>query len=520
MLSRTNGLSGAALCHMISRKVDVAFLAGAVAVSRFAFRSHYLYDLDSVNFALGMQRFEPRTHQPHPPGYFLYVCLGRLLYLLFHDANLSLVILSILASCGTVALIYLLAEDWFGRNAARFAGLLFLFSPLAWFHGTVALTYSVEAFFSALLGYLCWKVYCGRSSYIVPAAITLGIAAGVRPSSCLFLASLFFFALGRAKRKEALLGISVLIIVVCGWFFPMIAAAGGVDSYFGALVSLWQAVPAKDTVLNSSPATSIGRAATIVFMYFLMFGAATPALLRRRRTTEAGHKEMKIFTAVWIVPALCFFTFIFLKFVNSGYLLIMAPAASIWLGSSIADWYENGAGARALKIAAMASCAAINTAVFIAAPLYCSYRSVRQFEAELQSVVTALPQVASAGNTLIIGFDSHFLGYRHAGYYLPGYLTLELPGVKLREGTRIFAMQSRDTRLLADLPAGPWTQFVFFPLPGQGAGYKEHLREAMGKLPSESLRTVSANGHDFVIGPISDLPLLFPRVAATAKPAN
>lgn len=505
---------------MISRKVDVALLAVAVAVSRFAFRSHYLYDLDSVNFALGMQRFEPRTHQPHPPGYFLYVCLGRLLNLFFHDANLSLVVLSILAGCGTVAFIYLLAEGWFGRKSARFAGLLFLFSPLAWFYGTVALTYSVEAFFSAFLGYLCWKVYCGKSGYIVPAAITLGIAAGVRPSSCLFLAPLFLFVLSRAKLKGIFVGILVLMVVVCGWFFPMIAAAGGVNAYFGALLSLWQAVPAKDTIYNSSPATSIGRAATIVFIYVLMFGAASPVLLRRRRAAESDHKEKKLFTAVWIVPALCFFTFIFLKFVNSGYLLIMAPAVCLWLGSLIADWYENGAGSRAYKIAAVAGCAAINTAIFIAAPLYCSYRSVRQFETELRAVVTALPQVAPAGNTLIVGFDSHFLGYRHAGYYLPGYLTLESPAVKLREGTHIFAMQGRDTRLLAELPAGPWIQFVFFPLPNHGAGYKEHLKEAMSKLPSGSLRTVSVNGHDFVIGPVSDLPLLFSGVAAMAKPAQ
>jgi hypothetical protein len=35
---------------------------------RFAFRSRYLYDLDSVNFALAMERFDPRVHQPHLPG--------------------------------------------------------------------------------------------------------------------------------------------------------------------------------------------------------------------------------------------------------------------------------------------------------------------------------------------------------------------------------------------------------------------------------------------------------------------
>jgi 4-amino-4-deoxy-L-arabinose transferase-like glycosyltransferase len=62
---------------------------------------------------------------------------------------------AIAASCGTVVFIYLLALKWFGQLAARFAALLFPLSPLARFHGIVALTYGVEAFFSALVGYLC-----------------------------------------------------------------------------------------------------------------------------------------------------------------------------------------------------------------------------------------------------------------------------------------------------------------------------------------------------------------------------
>jgi len=54
---------------VISRqKLELSLLATGVAVSRLAFRSHDLYDLDSVNFALAMARFDPRVHQPHPPG--------------------------------------------------------------------------------------------------------------------------------------------------------------------------------------------------------------------------------------------------------------------------------------------------------------------------------------------------------------------------------------------------------------------------------------------------------------------
>ena len=122
---------------------DYAILIAATAVTRFACRSHFLYDIDSVNFALALRRFDPAVHQPHPPGYFLYVRLGVLSHAIFHDPNTALVAISILASCGTMAMIYLLTSTWFGRTAAAFAGLIFVFSPLAWFHGTVALTYMV-----------------------------------------------------------------------------------------------------------------------------------------------------------------------------------------------------------------------------------------------------------------------------------------------------------------------------------------------------------------------------------------
>src|ERR1035437_502773 len=162
------------------KRLVAASLVAAPAATRFGFRSHYLYDIDSVNFALALDRFDPTVHQPHPPGYLLYVCLGRLANLIFHDANTALVALSILFSCGAMAMIYMLADNWFGSSAASFAGLIFLFSPLAWFHGTVALTYIVETFLSALAGYVCWRLYRGSTAFLAPAAVVIGLAAGFR----------------------------------------------------------------------------------------------------------------------------------------------------------------------------------------------------------------------------------------------------------------------------------------------------------------------------------------------------
>jgi hypothetical protein len=512
------GTPVAVLASMNSRnKWELFLLAGAVAISRFVFRSHLLYDLDSVNFALAMGRFDPRVHQPHPPGYFLYICFARLLNTMFHDANLALVVLSIVASCGVVAMIYRIALDWFGARAALFAGILFLVSPLAWFHGTVALTYSVEAFFSALLGYLCWRVFCGRGGFILPTSVILGISAGVRPSSLLFLGPLFLFSLRHATPKARLAGMTVLVLTLATWFLPMIWASGGFGAYFSALASLWQSVPAKDTVFNSSPATSIARACTIAFIYLLSFGAASLVPLSALRVPDQSDRRKTMFTIVWMAPALCFFTFIFLKFVNSGYLLLLSAPACIWLGNWASEWYGRTVWRKPLKLAVVALCAAVNVLIFLASPFYCSYRAVRRFETEFDGVRVALSQFASPDDTLIIGFDSHFLGYRQAGYYLPGFLTLEYPEVSLREGIRVFAMQGRETGLFAGLPLGSYTRFVLFPLPGGGDAYREYLQKVETHLPSQSLRTIRVGGYDFVTAPISALPLLFPQAAAVPE---
>lgn len=499
---------------MTSRaKLELCLLAGAVAISRFAFRSRALYDLDSVNFALAIGRFDPRVHQPHPPGYFLYVCLGRLVTFLVHDANLALVLVSILASVASVVLVYKLALDWFSPRAATFAGLLFLFSPLEWFHGTVALTYSIEAAASALMGLLCWRIVQGDARFILPTAIVLGVTAGIRPSSLLFLGPLFLFSLRGAPMRKILFGILALGLTLAAWFVPMIQASGGLDAYFGALRSLWLMVPSKGTVFNSSPVTSVARALTIVFIYFLCFGLAVLAPLGAAFSPAPSDRRKKIFTAVWVTPALCFFTFIFLKLVNSGYLLLVAAPACVWLGAWTADWFDHAAWPRPLKWTLLAASVLADILIFLAFPAYCSFRSVRHFEAELQADETAVPQLGPPENLLIVSFDNHALGFRHAGYYLPGYLTIEYPEARLTEGTRIFAMQGRDTFLLSGLPATSCSRFVLFPLPAGNPDYEKYLEKVEKLIPAKDLTSVRLGGRNFVTAPIADLTFLFPKSA-------
>jgi MFS family permease len=502
---------------MLSRqRMDCAVFAALVALSRYLFRSHLLYDIDSVNFALGVSRFDPTAHQPHPPGYFLYIYLAKLINWFVHDPNAALVAISIAASCGAVVMIYLLAFDWFGEKAARFAALLFLFSPFTWFHGTVALIYIVEAFLSALAGYLCWQVSKGRPAFVIPLAVVLGLGAGIRPSFALFLAPLFLFSLRRLPVKRMCAALGALVLAVLAWFVPMVEVSGGFVKYFRALSALWHVAGGSQTVFNSSPATSAARILAIAVIGLVCFGAGIllPAYaLTQKRRREAPRK---LFTFVWVTPALLFFAFIFFRLVNGGYLLVISPPVFAWLGLWAAESYAALPLPKLLKPALVAFLAAINITIFLYAPMYCSYRSVREFEANLRSIDRAIPGIASPKHTIIIGFDSHFLGYRHAGYYLPQYMTVLFPKLPTAGGRHIAMMQNRDTHLLDRVDTARFTNFLLFPLPSDEKAYTEYATKVKAKFPRRDLRMVHAGNHDFVMGPISDLSYLFPEQGNTA----
>ena len=492
---------------------DCAVLVAATAVTRWAFRSHFLYDVDSVNFALAMGRFDPSVHQPQPPGYFLYVRLGMLANAFFHDPNSALVAISILASCGTVAMVYLLACSWFGRTAANFAGLIFIVSPLAWFHGTVALTYIVEAQFSALTGYFCWRVCRGEARFIVAATLTLGLAAGFRQSSLVVLLPLVLWSIRGIPARWAIAGLAVLPLTLAAWLVPMLRQAGGWSAYASSLWALWTTVPSRQTLLTSPIFMSLARAGVIVAIFVLCFGAAAPLIIGAWRRWSRNRAQ-RIFTIFWLTPALLLFTLVFLKFVNSGYLLVLLPPACIWMGAGAADWYEAFAPRPVIRSVVIAAAAVVNTLIFLRAPVYCSYAEVRRSERELVSRVVWLRQIARPEQTLIVGFDSHFLGYRHAGYYLPEYWTVQYPEIPLASATGVFIMQHRDTRLVSRVPIGSLTDFILFPLPSSGREYQEYMSGIRAHFISNDIRATTYEGVEFLRGPIDRLSVLLPNAAA------
>src|SRR5207244_1278472 len=133
-----------------------------------------------------------RLHQPHPPGYFLFVMMGRVANRFIQDPNLSFIVLNILFSSLTVWMVFLLGKTIFGIIPALSSAFLLATSPVFWFHGEVALSNLADCFFVCLLALCCWRnLEEGNYRFIHFSAVVLGLAGGVRQNTLLFLLPLW-----------------------------------------------------------------------------------------------------------------------------------------------------------------------------------------------------------------------------------------------------------------------------------------------------------------------------------------
>src|SRR5438552_14718868 len=78
-------------------RYGVAVLAVVFLVLHLPYLPASLEDLDSTNFALALRKFDVARHQPHPPGYPLYVGLGKIANAIVPSEAKALSIVGVLA---------------------------------------------------------------------------------------------------------------------------------------------------------------------------------------------------------------------------------------------------------------------------------------------------------------------------------------------------------------------------------------------------------------------------------------
>ena len=333
------------LNHYSSKKVDViisAVLTILILITRIPFVSKYLYEWDSVNYALGFEKFDIVHHQPHPPGYIFYIGLGRAVNAVFNDPNTTMVFISIMFSIITVILIYFLAKQMFSRQFAVIASLLLVFNPLFWYYGEISTIYPTQAFLATIVAYLSYQVFAGKEKFFYPSIIALGIAGGFRQDLIIYMFPLWFFCAFYHKRdpNRLLKAILVLIPSVLVWVIPTMIFSGGYEQYSQASSTLYKIAFPRSSILFGS---SIVNQLADVGSYFAWLGLGLTlsgiiiiALFNKyvgkgpKHVFRENIRNLKaIFLLLWFLPASIMYLLITLA--KPGYMLVFVPALAIVL---------------------------------------------------------------------------------------------------------------------------------------------------------------------------------------------
>jgi hypothetical protein len=269
-------------------------IAAIFLAAHLPFLASTLEDLDSVNFALGVRHFDPTEHRPHPPGYPIYIALGKLSTAVFDWASPSgarlaetgapareaagerqsvadngargLAVWSALFGALAVFPLFTLFRDLDGNGgrAAPAAVALAVASPLFWFTAVRPLS-DVPGLVAAVAGQALlaaafmqlWanpRVTSAapsagqsgdfalvRSSRLIVAGVFVSaLAVGLRSQAVWLTMPLAVFVLayriarGQAGRTVALSAAAAVVGTII-WAVPLVVFTGGVARYLGAL---------------------------------------------------------------------------------------------------------------------------------------------------------------------------------------------------------------------------------------------------------------------------------------------
>src|SRR6476469_156497 len=157
-----------------------AVLLFVVAFTLYFFtHSPALDEIDAVQFAMGVRSFDLWHHQPHPPGYPLFIFFGWIGTKLFHaTTESSLYFASAFGGGLFIAAWFSIIRAQFSEKLAWWVAISLLITPVVWMTATKAVTDMLAAgFMSAeLLAAICFLKQRKRG-LIVWAALLAAAAA-------------------------------------------------------------------------------------------------------------------------------------------------------------------------------------------------------------------------------------------------------------------------------------------------------------------------------------------------------
>lgn len=437
--------------------------------SRLPYRARMLYNWDAVQFALALREYDVVKHQPHPPGYILYVGLGRLANAWLDDAAAAYVALAVLASGLTTFVVFVLARAVYDRATALAAAALLAVSPLFWFYGSVGLTYAAEALCATAVAYLAFRSLQGSRAHAWLAAGYLGLAGGLRQPVVPLLLPLWLAAaaVGTRSPRTVLVGLGILAAAILSWFIPMVWLTGGLGRYLDASRDLAETVVMPTSIVAGQLETTLRVSRYVLESVLVGLGPlALAALLLPWYVRRHGWGRREWFLVGWTATPVA--VYVLLHFGQAGYVLTFLPALVILLSRILVATLGQWLGTARPALRAAASAAAVVGMVLVNGSFFVSARplprdfdtprpewvrraqdevhdwilsrtaaALREHERVVGTFVGAIRGLYDPGETAVVtelGNPRSYPWLRHAMYYLPEYPIYELRVGELPSG--------------------------------------------------------------------------------------
>ncbi len=206
-------------------------VAAVCAASRFLAYARSMWDWDEALFCLGMRHYDVTMHHPHPPGFPVYIGMGRVLRLVIGSDFRALQAINVIASLLVFPAIFLLARELGMRfQTSVIAGALFAFLPNVWFFGGTAFSDVPSIVLVVFAVVFLLRGRESRRDYWI-GTLLLALAIGIRPQN--LLVGLFPGILATLRRRwtEVVVALLIGVVVVGAAYGAAIHATGTFDAY-------------------------------------------------------------------------------------------------------------------------------------------------------------------------------------------------------------------------------------------------------------------------------------------------
>jgi MFS family permease len=431
--------------HRVDRLAP--WLLGALTFALcVAFMPEYPTEWDSIQLTFGVDHFDVTGGSPHPPGYWLYVMLGRVVTWLTPLADdVALSVLAAGAAGTTVGLTYVIGRRFGGPWLGAAAGLFLATSPFLLFYGATVSTYTFDALVAAVLVLLATQARPG-SWHGWAAALALGLGAGLRQTTLIVLGPVALYAAAKSVRSVwaalAVGGAGALGIAV--WMVPMLLEQPGGWADYRAFskeyldpaleaTSILYGAPRTGVVSNLGQATGYTLAAVLVLLPVAVAGF----VLSRREPPREKLGRIGLLLGLVVGVSVAFVVVV--HFGKAGYVLSYLPAMALLLlwpaarlrGTALAMVSVLLLGACAVDLQRFVSAAGIlpdswsnDDALWFTqhrhgAPYRLTRPQMQQVDRETDSYLELADDFDPSRHAFVYVFRDGGHRFRHAGYTMP-----------------------------------------------------------------------------------------------------